>query len=135
MLSVPKREKSSSGTVVSYSGATEAGRVRAINQDSFYVGQVHNALFSHRRRRYGWPQTGEVASQKAVEVIQRELQSAQNYPPAALARAVQAANLEVYDYATETQSIREWGLRSQPFILMIKWVWWAMWGFSSLLST
>ena len=101
MLSVPKREKSSSGTVVSYSGATEAGRVRAINQDSFYVGQVHNAYLAIVADGMGGHKTGEVASQKAVEVIQRELQSAQNYPPAALARAVQAANLEVYDYATE----------------------------------
>ena len=86
---------------MSYSGASEAGRVRSINQDSYYVGELGGAYLAIVADGMGGHKTGEVASQKAVEVIQRELKSSKNYPPAALARAVQAANLEVYDYATE----------------------------------
>ena len=101
MLSVPKRGETSSGTLVSYSGASEAGRVRSINQDSFFVGRLGGAYLAVVADGMGGHKTGEVASQKAVEVLQRELKKAQNHPPSALARAVQAANLEVYDYATD----------------------------------
>lgn len=96
-----KQAKRHSATHVSYSGQSEAGRVRTINQDSYFVGELADAYLAVVADGMGGHKTGEVASQKAVEIIQRELSSSQNHPPAALARAVQAANLEIFDQAAE----------------------------------
>ena len=95
------RKRQKSGTRVIFNGHSEAGRVRSINQDSFYVGELSSGFLAVVADGMGGHKTGEVASQKAVEVIQRELETSSNYPPAALARAVQTANLEIYDYASQ----------------------------------
>jgi len=83
------------------SGHSEAGRVRKVNQDSFYAGEIpgkgYLALVADGM---GGHQTGEVASQKAVEIVRRELEKSRALPPAAMARAVQVANLEIYNYAS-----------------------------------
>jgi protein phosphatase len=89
------------GTVVHYHGYTEPGRVRTINQDSFFVGEVTGGYLAVVADGMGGHNTGEVASQKAVEIISRELSARRSYPPAALAKAVQAANLDIYQYAQE----------------------------------
>jgi protein phosphatase len=100
MLSVPNM-KAKKTTLVVFSGHTESGRVRTINQDSFCAVELAGGYLAVVADGMGGHRTGEVASQKAVEIIQRELENSRSYPPAALARAVQAANLEVYDYANE----------------------------------
>lgn len=90
------------GTVVTYAGSSEAGRVRSINQDSFFVAKLPaGGVLAVIADGMGGHRSGEVASQKAVEVMRRELGPARTYAPAAIARAVQAANLEVYDHAAE----------------------------------
>lgn len=93
----PRRSK----TLIAHAGKTETGRVRTINQDSFFVGEVSGGYLAVVADGMGGHSTGEVASQKAVATIQGELESSKSYPPAALARAVQSANLEIFDYASE----------------------------------
>ena len=97
--SSPKSKRSK--TQVDCVGLSEAGRVRSINQDSFFVGEVEGGYLAVVADGMGGHNTGEVASQKAVEIIRRELAASRNYPPAALARAVQSANLEIFDHAAE----------------------------------
>jgi PPM family protein phosphatase len=57
----------------------------------------------------GGHQTGEVASQRAVSVFRSSLQRSKAHPPAALARAAQAANLEIYAHALEHPEHRGMG--------------------------
>lgn len=88
-------------TRVMFSGDSEAGRVRSINQDSFFVGELGNFYIAAVADGMGGHKTGEVASQKAIEILRRELLKSQNHLPIALARAVQAANLEIHESSNE----------------------------------
>lgn len=102
VMTVPVSQRvKRSRTTITHAGRTEAGRVRSMNQDSFFVGEVSGGYLAVVADGMGGHSTGEVASQKAVETIQSELASSRSYPPAALARAVQSANLEIFDYASE----------------------------------
>ncbi len=90
------------GTQIHAAGASEAGRVRAINQDSYFVGEIPaQGFLAVVADGMGGHQTGEIASQKAVSIIRRELERAKSHPPGAIAKAVQTANLEIYNYAAE----------------------------------
>lgn len=90
------------GARVSFAGESAPGRVRAVNQDSFYVGRLPSrAVLAVVADGMGGHKTGEVASQKAVEIVRAELERGRAHPPAALARAVRSANLGVFDYASE----------------------------------
>lgn len=95
------RRAKRSETAVVYAASSEAGPVRQVNQDSFFVGEVGGGYLAVVADGMGGHSTGEVASQKAVEIIRRELAQSSSYPPAALARAVQSANLEIFDYAAD----------------------------------
>jgi PPM family protein phosphatase len=99
MLVMPTKARRS-GTKVMFSGHSEAGRVRSINQDSFYVGEVDSGYLAVVADGMGGHKTGEVASRKAVDIIKEELEQASNHPPAALAKAVQAANLDIFDFSS-----------------------------------
>jgi len=90
-----------SGTRVHFAGATQPGRVRAINQDSVFVDRLASGVLAVVADGMGGHNTGEVASQKAITIISRELATGWTHPPIAIAKAVQAANLEIYDYAHE----------------------------------
>jgi PPM family protein phosphatase len=82
-------------------GASHAGRVRAVNQDAFWLGEVPGKGFlAIVADGMGGHQTGEVASRQAVEVFRAALKSTRSQTPAAMARAAQTANLEVHAAAT-----------------------------------
>ncbi|MFO8149552.1 MAG: Stp1/IreP family PP2C-type Ser/Thr phosphatase [Trueperaceae bacterium] len=89
-------------TRVAAAAASDAGRVRVVNQDAHWAGQVgHKGYLAVVADGMGGHQTGEVASQQALDTFLATLRSLRAHPPAALARAAQAANLEVYALASE----------------------------------
>ncbi len=88
------------GSAVRGAGRSESGQVRAVNQDSYYVGRVpHRGFLAVVADGMGGHKAGEVASRKAVDVLRSELERSRAHPPVALARAAQAANAEIYGYA------------------------------------
>ena len=97
------------GTSVKYSGHSDAGQVRTINQDNFFVGELGRGYLAVVADGMGGHIAGEVASKKAVDILHRELTKDQSYPPAALARAVQVANQEIYDHAAENTELSGMG--------------------------
>ncbi len=91
-------------------GRSEEGRVRAVNQDSFYVGRIPGmGYLAVVADGMGGHRAGEIASRKAVDVLRRELERTRLLPPVALAKAAQTANFEVFDYAAEHPEVRGMG--------------------------
>ena len=83
-------------------GRSEAGSVRAVNQDSHYVGPVAGRGFlAVVADGMGGHKAGEVASRMAVDALLAELGRSRVQPPVALARAAQSANGRIYGYAQE----------------------------------
>lgn len=90
------------GTRISAGGRSDAGRVRSVNQDSWFAGPVGDKGFlAVVADGMGGHQTGEVASREAVRVLRDELSRSRKHPPHAIAHAAQAANKAVYSYAQE----------------------------------
>ena len=90
------------GTRISAGGQSDAGRVRSVNQDSWYAGRIDDKGFlAVVADGMGGHQTGEVASREAVRVLRDELSRSRKHPPHAIAHAAQAANKAVYGYAQE----------------------------------
>jgi PPM family protein phosphatase len=103
----PRAERS---TRVTYGGATDAGKVRAVNQDSYWIGEVPGkGTLGVVADGMGGHNTGEVASQQAVAVFRAALQRSRAHAPAAIARSAQAANLEIYAYAVANPEHRGMG--------------------------
>jgi PPM family protein phosphatase len=88
-------------THVVAAGATEPGRVRAVNQDTYWSGEVAaKGFLAVVADGMGGHRTGEVASREALETFRHKLAAIRAHPPAALARAMQAANLQVHALAS-----------------------------------
>ncbi len=96
------RDVETTPAVVEFAGATDPGRVRTVNQDSFHVGTLpRNQVMALVADGMGGHNTGEVASQKAVSIMRQELERGLKHPPSAIARAMQTANLAIFDHAAE----------------------------------
>ncbi len=80
-------------------GTTHAGSVREANQDSFFVNLTPNGALALVADGMGGHVSGELASQKARDVLSGALRGGHKYPPLAVAEAVQRANLEIFDHA------------------------------------
>ncbi len=97
---IPTTQASTGATTVKAAGATDAGRVRAVNQDAYWLGDLPGKGFlAVVADGMGGHLTGEVASQQAVATFREAARSSRSHAPAALARAAQAANLEVFELA------------------------------------
>jgi PPM family protein phosphatase len=105
-----RRGASDRGTRVEVGGASDAGKVRLVNQDAFWVGEIPGkGTLAVVADGMGGHQTGEVASQQAVRTFRESFDRSRATPPAAMARASQAANLEIYEYALEHPEHRGMG--------------------------
>ena len=80
-------------------GASHAGSVREANQDSFFIDLTPNGALALVADGMGGHVSGELASQKARDVLAGALRTGHRYPPLAVAEAVQQANLEIFDHA------------------------------------
>jgi len=109
-MAPPKPSTAPADTRIVGAGLSEEGRVRRVNQDSFYVGRVPGmGYLAVVADGMGGHRAGEIASRKAVAVLRRELERSRLLPPVALAKAAQTANFEVYDYASEHPEVRGMG--------------------------
>lgn len=89
----------SQGTRVRMAGASRPGQVRTVNQDAVVSEELEGRPLLLVADGMGGHNTGEVASAHATDAIRRELKRARAHPPAALARALQAANGDVLTVA------------------------------------
>lgn len=79
--------------------ASSAGQVQRDNQDSVFVGLTPQGALALVADGMGGHRSGELASQKARDIVIQALARTQKHPPLAIARAVQQANLDILDYA------------------------------------
>lgn len=91
----PREAIDSQGTRVRLAGASRPGQVRTVNQDAVVAEEVGRRPLLLVADGMGGHNTGEVASAHATDAIRRELTRTRAHPPAALARALQAANIDV----------------------------------------
>lgn len=105
----PQSKGQLAATHIHFAGQSEAGEVRKVNQDAYFVDTTPQGVLAIVADGMGGHKSGEIASQTAVDVLSRTLRKSQNHPPAAMARAVQDANLEIYDYAAEHPESRGMG--------------------------
>lgn len=80
-------------------GDSSAGLVRTTNQDSFFVGLTPQGALALVADGMGGHVSGELASQKARDALAQTLSRSQQHPLLALAKAVQRANLDIFDHA------------------------------------
>lgn len=101
-MSVSAQPGETNTPAIEYGGSSQAGRVRTVNQDAFFVGPSQGRqLIAMVADGMGGHKSGEVASQKAIEIMRRELERSRTQPPVTIARAIQMANLDIFDFSAE----------------------------------
>ena len=91
-------------------GASEAGQVRTLNQDAFYIGPIGNyRMLAVVADGMGGHRAGEVASRQAVKVIRDRLEHSYHHLPTAIVEALQGANDDIYNHAQSSAEYRGMG--------------------------
>ena len=106
-MSTPSSSRTSSRILLA--GGSSAGLVRTTNQDSLFVELTPQGALALVADGMGGHVSGELASQKARDILAQTLTRNQKHPPLALARAVQRANLEIFDHADAHPETRGMG--------------------------
>ncbi|MDZ7704559.1 MAG: PP2C family serine/threonine-protein phosphatase [Trueperaceae bacterium] len=97
-------------TRVRMAGASEAGQVRTLNQDAFYIGPIGDyRMLAVVADGMGGHRAGEVASRQAVKVIRDRLEHTHRHLPTAIVEALQDANDNIYNYAQSSAEYRGMG--------------------------
>lgn len=93
------------------SSATSVGKIRARNEDSFFVSQIgeHDALLAIVADGMGGHNAGEIASSEAVKTLKASITSADDNPKDALEIAIQCANNEIYNMSKNEPSLHGMG--------------------------
>lgn len=93
------------------SSATSVGKVRAVNEDSFFVSEIgeHDALLAMVADGMGGHNAGEIASAEAVKTLKSSITSAMNSPKDALEIAIQCANNSIYNMSKNTPTLHGMG--------------------------
>lgn len=109
-MTVTPHPRDAKRTRIEGAGASDPGRVRSVNQDSYFAGEVGSCGYlGVVADGMGGHTAGEIASRRAVDVLIETLRHSRAHPPVALARAAQAANVEVYNYAVMHPELRGMG--------------------------
>ncbi len=99
--------------------ATDIGRVRSVNQDSY--GQFDDAVRGYRllfvADGMGGHRGGEVASQLAVKSVAEVFESSAAQPDDLLRSAFEAANLEIFETASQDPELAGMGTTGVGLIL------------------
>lgn len=102
-LSITSDNLSQAGFDVEFAGASDVGRVRKVNQDSYFIGPLQKqSVMAIVADGMGGHENGEVASRMAVDGIIEHFQEDSSHTPVALAEAVKTTNLDIFNYATES---------------------------------
>ncbi len=103
---------------IEFSGLTDPGRVRTLNEDAFHVGQGQGRqIIAIVADGMGGHKSGEVASQKAVDALKRELERSRSQPPVTIARAMQMSNLAIFDHSVENPEHKGMGTTATVMVL------------------
>ena len=86
---------------IHFAGSTDAGLVRNNNQDAYFIDKLPQGLLAIVADGMGGHKDGEIASGMAIEVILKSFEDDYERPPIIMGQAIQAANLEIYDYSNE----------------------------------
>lgn len=109
-LSITTDTLSQSGFDVEFAGASDVGRVRKVNQDSYFVGPLEKqSVMAIVADGMGGHENGEVASRMAVDGIIKHFKEESSHTPVAIAEAVKTTNQDIFTFASKSTASNSMG--------------------------
>lgn len=93
------------------SSATSVGKIRAVNEDSYFVSEIGSggAVLAIVADGMGGHNAGEIASAEAVNTLKSSITTADNTTKDVLLTAIQCANNAIYKMSKQTPSMHGMG--------------------------